>query len=70
MVSSLNPYVRRQTVSLRMRLVVSLVSLVVVFSLAACEKDDTIDRVGKDIEKATEETKKSLKDLGDKLKKD
>jgi hypothetical protein len=53
-----------------MRLLVFLVSLAALFSLVACEKEDTVDRVGKDLEKAAEETKKSLKDLGDKLKKD
>jgi predicted small secreted protein len=53
-----------------MRLLVFFVSLVAFFSLAACEREDTMDRVGKDLEKAAKETKKSLKDLGDKLKKD
>jgi predicted small secreted protein len=69
-VFSLNPYVRRRMMTLPMRLVVFLVSLAALFSLVACEKEDTVDRVGKDVEKAAEETKKSLKDLGDKLKKE
>ena len=56
--------------SLPLRLLIFLVSLAALFSLVACEKEDTMDRVGKDLEKAAEETKKSLKDLGDKLKKE